>query len=78
MADAVSLAKLHGTSSVDQALGTAALAGRFAEADLAAILDHQQAGPAGEPARVSETHSLQPGTAGWASLGARTPEGGAR
>ncbi|MGH3499325.1 MAG: IS21 family transposase [Nocardioidaceae bacterium] len=70
MAEAVSLAKLHGVSAVDQALGIAALAGRFGEDDLPAILDHQQTDPASVPARASETHSLQPGTAGWAGFGA--------
>jgi transposase len=81
MADAVALAKLHGAAAVDQALGTAALAGRFAEHDLAAILDHQltsSPGPASDPIRTSETHSLQPGTAGWAGFGttaAPTPGG---
>jgi transposase len=75
MAEAVAFAKLHGTAAVDQALGTAALAGRFADHDLAAILAHQQHGPAGAPTRASETHSLQPGTAGWAGFGASTPAG---
>jgi hypothetical protein len=74
MADAVALAKLHGAAAVDHALGTAALAGRFADADLAAILTHQQAGPTGTPTRASETHSLQQGTGGWAGFGA--PAGG--
>lgn len=69
MADAVTLAKLHGTTVVDQALGVAALAGRFAEHDLTAILDHQQTGPTSEAALASETHSLQPGTSVWASFG---------
>ena len=36
MAEAVAFAKLHGAAAVDQALGTAALAGRFADNDLAA------------------------------------------
>lgn len=70
MAEAVTFAKLHGSAAVDQALGTAALAGRFGEADLAAILAHQQAGPTGQTARASETHNLQPGTASWAGFGA--------
>jgi hypothetical protein len=70
MAEAVTFAKLHGAAAVDQALGTAALAGRFAENDLAVILTHQQAGPTGSSVRASEMHSLQPGTAGWASFGA--------
>ncbi|MCI0686911.1 MAG: IS21 family transposase [Sporichthyaceae bacterium] len=73
MAEAVALAKLHGIAAVDQALGTAALAGRFADTDLAAILAHQQAGPACAPVRVTERHSLQPGTASWAHFGAPTP-----
>jgi transposase len=74
MAEAVAFAKLHGPAVVDQALGTAALAGRFAEADLAAILTHQHGRPAQTPTRASEAHSLQPGTAGWAGFGA-PPEG---
>jgi hypothetical protein len=70
MTEAVAFAKLHGPAMVDQALGTAALAGRFGDADLASILAHQQAGPTGAASRASETHSLQPGTAGWAGFGA--------
>jgi hypothetical protein len=69
MAEAVTFAKLHGNTAVDQALGTAALAGRFADRDLASILAHQQTGPTGPTTRASETHSLQPGTAGWAGFG---------
>jgi hypothetical protein len=69
MAEAVAFAKLHGPAAVDQALGTAALAGRFADGDLAAILTHQQHGASSAPTRASQTHSLQPGTAGWASFG---------
>src|ERR1700740_3553221 len=75
MAEAVAFAKLHGPASVDQALGTAALAGRFADHDLAAILTHQQHGPTSPPTRVTDTHSLQPGTAGWAGFGATMPGG---
>ena len=71
MAEAVTLAKMHGAAGVvDQALGTAALAGRFADGDLTAILAHQGSGPVGTPTRASDTHSLQPGTAGWTSFGA--------
>ncbi|HEX2904054.1 MAG TPA: IS21 family transposase [Jatrophihabitans sp.] len=73
MTEAVAFAKLHGNAAVDQALGTAALAGRFAESDLAAILTHQQAGPSGPASRASETHSLQPGTGGWATFGTTSP-----
>ena len=70
MAEAVTFAKLHDPAVVDQALGTAALAGRFAENDLAAILAHQHAASSGAATRASETHSLQPGTSSWASFGA--------
>ena len=73
MAEAVAFAKLHGPAAVDQALGTAALAGRFADDDLAAILAHQQRRPSAPPTRATETHSLQPGTAGWAGFGATNP-----
>jgi hypothetical protein len=70
MAEATTLAKLHGNQVVDQALGTAALAGRFDDGDLAAILDHQRQHPSrGTPWRAGETHSLQPGTAAWSQLG---------
>jgi transposase len=69
MAEAVALAKLHGTAQVDQALGTAAIAGRFADNDVIRILAHQAGGQDGEPTRASEIHSLQPGTAAWANFG---------
>ena len=69
MAEAVTFAKLHSAAAVDQALGTAALAGRFGDNDLASILAHQQAGPTGPATRASETHSLQPGTISWAGFG---------
>ena len=72
LAEAVTLAKLHGPGAVDQALGTAALAGRFGDGDLLAILTHQLGGPRSQPARASEAHSLQPGTAVWAQLGTTT------
>jgi transposase len=73
MAEAITLAKLHGPAAVDRALGTAAAAGRFADGDLRAILDHQRHGSAVEPRRASETHSLQPGTGGWARYGGDQP-----
>ncbi len=69
MTDAVALAKLHGTADVDRALGTAATVGRFAEGDLLSILDHQGEHDHSEPARRSETHSLQPGTSAWSGFG---------
>jgi hypothetical protein len=70
MAEAITLAKLHGAQTVDRALGTAAAAGRFADGDLQAILDHQRHAPAGHPRRAIERHSLQPATGAWAAFGA--------
>jgi len=71
MAQAVELAKLVTPDEVDWALGHAAAHARFAEADLASILDHhatlRAAGPANQ---ASEDHSLTQGTSGWATLGA--------
>lgn len=69
MAEAVALAKLHGTEQVDRALGVAAVAGRFLDEDLRAILDHQRHGPTRPPAQRTEQHSLQPGTSAWARFG---------
>jgi transposase len=70
MAEAVALAKLHGVAEVDRALGTAALAGRFADNDVIRLLAHQR--DEGEPIRASETHSLQPGTSAWSAFGTTT------
>ena len=72
MAEAVALAKLHGPGEVDQALGTAAIAGRFAENDVIRILAHQANREIGKPSQASETHSLQPGTGAWANFGQPT------
>lgn len=69
MADAVALAKLSGTESVDWALGHAAVYGRFAEGDLASIIAHRAATAHGETARASEDHSLQAGTDAWKGFG---------
>ncbi|MEQ7009315.1 IS21 family transposase [Actinopolymorpha sp. B17G11] len=69
MAEAVALAKLHPTSDVDKALGTAAIAGRFAENDLIRILTYQTGHDDGAPSRAGEHHSLQPGTAAWSNFG---------
>jgi len=66
MARAVQLAALHGAGAVDQALGQAAAAGRFAEPDLAAIIAHQASAAAGEASRASEQRTLAQGTGGWA------------
>jgi transposase len=70
MARAVELAAVTGPPAVDQALGLAAIAGRFGDDDLAAILDHlSRSGPAGDLVTADEAHSAQPGTSGWAALG---------
>ena len=69
MAEAVALAKLHPATEVDRALGTAAIAGRFAENDLIRILAHQSGREQTEPTRAGETHSLQPGTSAWSQFG---------
>lgn len=66
MAEAVTLARLHGAERVDWALGHAATFGRFAEGDLASIL---AANPPGQRRRADDVHSLQPGTAAWHQLG---------
>lgn len=73
MAEAVALAKLRGAGAVDRALGTAAMAGRFAEADLRSILDHQAfTDTPAAPSRPGEDHSLQPGTGAWSGFGGTT------
>jgi hypothetical protein len=69
MARAVELASLLGAARVDEALGLAAINGRFADADLASICDHlARHERAGEQARADESHSAQIGTASWAAL----------
>ena len=69
MANAVSLAALHGAAAVDRGLAEAAVLGRFAEGDLASIVAHQTGGPTGEHRRCGEGHSLQPGTSSWNGFG---------
>ncbi len=69
MAEAVALAALHGSATVDWALGHAAVMGRFDEGDLASIIAHQAAAGAGEARRASEDHTLQPGTSAWEGFG---------
>jgi transposase len=70
MAEAVDLAKLHGTEDVDRALRACADAERFADGDLASILAYQQS--TGElilfPARTEE-RSLQRSTRSWEGFG---------
>jgi hypothetical protein len=72
MARAVELAAVVGAERVGAALGLAAIAGRFADGDLASIIDHLAAErEIGELVTADEAHSAQPGTAGWARLGTR-------
>ena len=66
MAEAVTLAKIAGTAQVDQALGAAAIHGRFATGDLASILNAATMRTATHAA--DETKSLTQGTAGWAAI----------
>jgi Mu transposase, C-terminal domain len=67
---AVELAAVLGARRVDEALGLAAIAGRFADADLASICDHlAAAGAATDVVIADETHSVQPGTSGWEGFG---------
>lgn len=69
MAQALELAKLFDPAEVDWALGHAAVHGRFAEADLASILDRHATGRTGSPAhRAGEQRSLTQGTSAWARL----------
>jgi len=69
MAEAVELAALMGTDSVDQALRAAAAAGRFGDGDLLSILDYQGAGSAdADMAIADDQHALQPGTSSWAGF----------
>ena len=70
MARVVELAAVVGADTVDAALGLAAIAGRFADGDLASIIDHLAAErEIGEVVIADEAHWVQPGTAGWARLG---------
>jgi transposase len=65
MGEALTLRRVVDAGVLDEALGLAALAGRFEEGDLASIISSRR-----EPLRrISEDHSLQPGTAPWARLG---------
>src|SRR5699024_1264140 len=69
MTAALELAALVGTEAVDAGLGIAATAGRFAEGDLAAIVDHHSSGAAAADLVIAdETYSVQPGTTSWAGF----------
>lgn len=74
MAAAVQLARLFNPADVDWALGHAAVHGRFAEADLASILDHHRSRPDPQQLQASEDQSLTQGTSGWATFGTTNPE----
>jgi transposase len=70
MAHAVELAAVLGAQRVDDALGLAAIAGRFADGDLASICDHlATAGAVTDVVIADENHSVQPGTSGWEGFG---------
>ena len=66
MAEAVTLARLHGTERVDWALGHAACYQRFADGDLVSILT---TGPVDERLHATDAHSLQPSTKAWGRFG---------
>ncbi len=71
MAEAVDLAKLHGTGPVNDALERCASYGRFADGDLASILAHQQTATVIVlPTRATEERSLQRSTRSWEGFGA--------
>jgi hypothetical protein len=70
MAEAVSLAKLHGPEQVEHALAVCTDAGRFGEGDLAAVLAHHGAAVIPFPAaRASERQTLQRSTQAWEGFG---------
>lgn len=73
MAEAVTLACLHGKDTVDRALGTAAMVGRFDVGDLGSIIVHGAAASA-RPSGPPPEHSLAAGTAGWSALGAASDD----
>jgi transposase len=73
MAGAVELAALCGAGAVDRALGLAAMAGRFDDADLASILERLRIEDAAVEVFAAviadEAHSTQPGTGSWKAFG---------
>jgi len=72
MAEAVTLAALHGIERLDWALGHAATFARFGDGDIASIL---AAHPPGTQRRASNNHSLQTSTSAWNTFG-NTNSGG--
>ena len=75
MAEAVCLAALHGVGPVDEALGLAAMAGRFWEGDLESILVHA-AGALVVRSGSPDEHSLAQGTSSWSNYKTPTAEAG--
>ncbi|MDQ3709416.1 MAG: IS21 family transposase [Actinomycetota bacterium] len=69
LVEALELARLVGAEPVDQALGVAALAGRFGDGDLAALLDHHRHNGQASALQPSGNASLQQGLSGWEALG---------
>ncbi|UMP06695.1 Mu transposase domain-containing protein [Amycolatopsis sp. EV170708-02-1] len=70
MGKALELAAALGPERVDEALGLAAIAGRFAEEDLPSIVDHLATSASiTDVVRADEGHSAQPGTSAWEGLG---------
>ncbi len=69
MAEAVALAALHGTATVDWALGHAAVMGRFAEGDVASIIAFHAAAAPGDALQAGPDHTLQPGASAWEGFG---------
>ncbi len=69
MIASVALARIYGPGPVDQALGTAADLGRFADDDLVQLMRHQASAKPGPMHRVDGTLSLQRGTAAWKGFG---------
>jgi hypothetical protein len=65
MDEAVALTHITEATRVDEALGLAAMTGRFSPGDLESIIAARR----DEPRRANGAHSLQPGTARWARLG---------
>jgi hypothetical protein len=75
MAEAVCLAALHGAGQVDEALGLAAMAGRFWEGDLESILVHA-AGELVVRSGSPDEHSLAQGTSSWSNYKTPSAEAG--
>lgn len=73
MTEAVALAVLHGQSVLDDALGTAAVAGRFADGDLESIIVHAS-GSVRSVLTPPPEHSLAAGTSVWSELGTAVEE----